>query len=106
MIAGSAALAISVAACIDRGVLMSSSEAVANGVVSAVRSKRPRRDYHSQEGGEGGQRERFCQPEPSGCKRHTSEVKVNYQTNSRAPLPRPSPRFKDYIVLFYSAAPL
>lgn len=50
----------------------------------------------------GGQRERFCQPEPSGCKRHTSEVKVNYQTNSRAPLPLP--RFKDYIVLFYSAA--
>lgn len=98
MIAGSAALAISVAACIDRGVLMSSSGAVANGVVSAVRSKRPRRDYHSQ----GGQRERFCQPEPSGCKRHTSEVKVNYQTNSRAPLPLP--RFKDYIALFYSAA--
>lgn len=51
MIAGSAALAISAAACIDRGVLMSSSGAVANGVVSAVRSKRPRRDYHSRGGG-------------------------------------------------------
>lgn len=32
------------------GVLMSSSGAVANGVVSGVRSKRPRRDYHSQGG--------------------------------------------------------
>lgn len=50
----------------------------------------------------GGQRERFCQLEPSGCKRHTSEVKVNYQTNSRAPRPRPS--FKDYIVLLDGVA--
>lgn len=61
------------------GVLMSSSGAVANGVVSGVRSKRPRWDYHSQ-----GDWERFCQPKPSGCKRHTSEVKVNYQMNSQA----------------------
>lgn len=28
--------------------------------------------------------ERFCQPKPSGCERHTSGVKVNYQMNSLA----------------------
>lgn len=28
--------------------------------------------------------ERFCQPKPSGCERHTSGVKVNYQMNSQA----------------------
>lgn len=28
--------------------------------------------------------ERFCQPKPSGCVRHTSGVKVNYQMNSKA----------------------
>ncbi len=61
------------------GVLMSSSGAVANGVVSGVRSKRPRWDYHSR-----GDWERFCQPKPSGCERHTSGVKVNYQMNSQA----------------------
>lgn len=66
---------------------MSSSGAVANGVVSGVRSKRPRRDYHSQ----GGLR---------GCERHTSGVKVNYQMNSQA---FPSPVFKDYSILYYTA---
>lgn len=42
---------------------MSSSGAVANGVVSGVRSKRPRRDYHSQ----GGPRKVFASPSPRGA---------------------------------------
>lgn len=78
------------------GVLMSSSGAVANGVVSGVRSKRPRWDYHSQ----GGLRKVL----PAQALRVQA---THFRGQGKLSNEQPGlslPCFKDYTVLYYNKA--